>query len=81
MKKISIALSILVVAAAVIPAGCQATRAGYESAPYKSAGSDGRFELRDYPALTVVEYGVWPLHQVVFAGILRGLTQAAEKNA
>ena len=25
-------------------------------------------------------YGVWPLHQLVFAGMLRGLTQAAEKG-
>ena len=26
-------------------------------------------------------YGVWPLHQFVFAGMLRGLAQAAEKTA
>jgi uncharacterized protein YbjT (DUF2867 family) len=26
-------------------------------------------------------YGVWPLHQVVFAGMLRGLARSAEKNA
>ena len=36
-------------------AGRRATRAGYESAPYKVVRTDGRFELRDYPALTVVE--------------------------
>jgi len=36
-------------------AGCQATRAGYESAPYTVVRSDGKFELRDYPTLTVVE--------------------------
>lgn len=35
--------------------GCQATRAGYESAPYQVVRSDGDFELRDYPVLTVVE--------------------------
>lgn len=35
--------------------GCQATRAGYESAPYTVTRADGKFELRDYPALTVVE--------------------------
>ena len=35
--------------------GCQASRAGYASAPYQVRRSDGRFELRDYPALTVVE--------------------------
>ena len=36
-------------------AGCRATRAGYESAPYQVVRTDGKFELRDYPALTVVE--------------------------
>jgi hypothetical protein len=25
-------------------------------------------------------YGVWPLHQLVFAGMLRGLAQAAQKR-
>ncbi len=50
-----IALSIVVVAVVLILAGCQVTRAGYESAPYKVVRSDGKFELRDYPALTVVE--------------------------
>lgn len=50
-----IAISILAVAAALFLAGCQATRAGYESAPYKVVRSNGKFELRDYPALTVVE--------------------------
>jgi hypothetical protein len=25
-------------------------------------------------------YGVWPLHQLVFAGMLRGLSRAAGKN-
>jgi DNA gyrase inhibitor GyrI len=40
---------------AVLTIGCQATRAGYESAPYKVVQAKGRFEVRDYPALTVVE--------------------------
>lgn len=35
--------------------GCQATRGGYESAPYSVVRSEGKFELRDYPQLTVVE--------------------------
>jgi hypothetical protein len=34
---------------------CQATRSGYESAPYQVGRTDGKFELRDYPTLTVVE--------------------------
>jgi len=34
--------------------GCQATRSGYESAPYQVVRTDGKFELRDYPLLAVV---------------------------
>ena len=49
------ALLILVVAAVLAVAGCKATRAGYASAPYKVMRSSGKFEVRDYPALTVVE--------------------------
>ena len=50
-----ISILILVVVVAVALAGCKTTRAGYESAPYKVVRADGKFELRDYPALTVVE--------------------------
>ena len=50
-----IALPILVVAAALVLAGCKATRAGYESAPCQVVRSNGKFQVRDYPALTVVE--------------------------
>ena len=46
---------ILLVAVILVVAGCKATRAGYESAPYKVVRRDGKFELRDYPALSVVE--------------------------
>lgn len=53
-KKISLSLSVLVTAALMF-VGCQATRAGYESAPYQTVRSDGTFELRDYPTLAVVE--------------------------
>ena len=49
------ALLILVVAAGLAVAGCKATRACYASAPYKVVRSGGKFEVRDYPALTVVE--------------------------
>jgi len=35
--------------------GCKATRAGYESAAYRVVQKCGKFELRDYPILTVVE--------------------------
>ena len=50
-----IGLIILLAGAALVFVGCQATRAGYESAPYTVVRADGKFELRDYPALTVVE--------------------------
>ena len=46
---------ILLVGVAVVLAGCRATRAGYETAPYRVVRSDGKFELRDYPALTLVQ--------------------------
>lgn len=46
---------LLGVAIAFTWAGCQATRAGYESAPYGVIRKEGKFEVRDYPALTVVE--------------------------
>jgi hypothetical protein len=55
VTKMWIALSILAVAAALILAGCQATRAGYESAPYQVVRASGQFAVRDYPALQVVE--------------------------
>ncbi len=50
-----IAIFMLSLALALMLAGCQATRAGYESAAYKVVRADGKFEVRDYPALTVVE--------------------------
>lgn len=50
-----IPLSILALAAALIMAGCKASRAGYESAPYKVVRSSGHFEVRDYAALRIVE--------------------------
>ena len=45
----------LLIGAGLIFVGCQATRSGYESAPYKVVRADGKFELRDYPSLAVVE--------------------------
>jgi hypothetical protein len=35
--------------------GCQATRAGYASAPYRVLREDGRVELRAYPTLQLAE--------------------------
>jgi DNA gyrase inhibitor GyrI len=36
-------------------AAFRTSRAAYESAPYQIVRSDGKFEVRDYPALTVIE--------------------------
>ncbi len=54
MKMTLVILSIAGLAG-LICAGCAAVRAGYESAPFRVARSDGKFELRDYPALVVAE--------------------------
>ena len=50
-----IPLLILVVLIGLAVAGCKVTRSGYESAPYQVVRADGKFQVRDYPALTVVE--------------------------
>jgi hypothetical protein len=50
---ILLALLALVVAAVVV--GCKATRSGYESPKYTVVKRDGRFEVRDYPALVVAQ--------------------------
>jgi DNA gyrase inhibitor GyrI len=55
MKRMWLWIFIAAVGVGLLVAGCQATRAGYESAPYRVVRSSGKFELRDYPALTVVE--------------------------
>ena len=53
--KILIVFTALAVLAGLVSAGCASVRAGYESAPYKVVRQDGKFELRDYPALVVAE--------------------------
>ena len=53
--KILIAFIALAVLAGLVSAGCASVRAGYESAPYLVVRRDGKFELRDYPALVVAE--------------------------
>ena len=45
----------LATSVAFVTTGCGTVRAGYESAPYQSVRSAGKFEVRHYPALTVVE--------------------------
>ena len=55
LKSISLWLILILVALVPIVGGCLVSRAGYESAPYKVVRTDGTFEVRDYPAITVVE--------------------------
>ena len=50
-----VACLLLVGAGILIFTGCQATRAGYETAPYTVVRTDGKFQVRDYPAMAVVE--------------------------
>ena len=55
VKRMIIPLLIVAGVVALVLAGCQATRAGYESAPYQVVRADGKFEVRDYPTLKLVE--------------------------
>lgn len=48
-------LILLALVAGLAVVGCRATRGGYESAPYRVVRTERPFELRDYPALTLVE--------------------------
>ncbi len=53
--KIALIVLALAIVAVLLNAGCAAVRAGYKSAPYQVARRDGHFELRNYPALFLVE--------------------------
>ncbi|MEI6196095.1 MAG: heme-binding protein [Verrucomicrobiota bacterium] len=55
MLKITLILGGLALLVVLVGVGCQATRAGYKSAPYKVVRQAGKFEVRDYPALILVE--------------------------
>ncbi len=46
---------LLVVGGVLALAGCKTSRLGYESAPCVVVQSEGDFEIRDYPELTIVE--------------------------
>lgn len=54
MKRIPLCAIFLLVAVLTM-AGCRTSRQGYQSAPYAIVRTDGKFELRDYPALTIAE--------------------------
>lgn len=66
-----IALPILIIAAVLVVVGCKTTRGGYESAPYTVVRSEGGIQIRDYPALTVVETPMAPAGQGADGGFNR----------
>ena len=53
--KIILTILLLTLLLAWLKAGGTTARAGYATAPYKVIRTDGKFELRDYPALVVAE--------------------------
>ena len=53
--KIVLSLTLLTMAALLVTASGGITRSGYETAPYELVRAAGKFEVRDYPALTVIE--------------------------
>jgi hypothetical protein len=55
MKRLYLWIFTAVVGMGLLLASGQLARAGNETAPYQVVQSDGNFELRDYPALTLVE--------------------------
>ena len=50
----------LALLAGLVFAGCRTMRSSYETAPYRVVRADGKFELRDYPALAVVQTQMAP---------------------
>ena len=54
-QAIAIGSAVVLVAILVAAGGCQAIRAGYETASYRVIQSDGAFQLREYPTLQWVE--------------------------
>jgi hypothetical protein len=70
--------------ALVFLAGCKLTRAGYESAGYKVVRRSGAFEIRDYPALTLVSTPMTaqaPTDDVSFMKLLRYIGGANEAES
>ena len=55
MKKLIAVAAILIIGGIMTIVGCRTSRQGYRSAPYAVVRTDGKFEVRDYPALTVAE--------------------------
>jgi hypothetical protein len=53
-------LILMMMLAGLALAGCKTTRSGYDSAPYQVVRAAGNFEIREYPALTVVDTPMAP---------------------
>ena len=53
--EITLIVALFILAILFVAVGWRTSRGGYETTPYKLVHSAGKFELRDYPALTVVE--------------------------
>jgi hypothetical protein len=62
---------VIVVAAGLALAGCKTMRSGYDSAPYRVVSTASKFEIRDYPALTVVETPMAPSGEGANGGFSR----------
>lgn len=76
--KTLVAALLSLLAVVVVLAGCKGSRKGYESAPYQVVLRDGKFELRDYPNLTVVET---PMHNDSGASFQRLFRYISGQNA
>jgi DNA gyrase inhibitor GyrI len=80
MKNLLVPGVIVAVVLVIMLVGCKATRSGYESAPYKVVRSEGKFELRDYPALMVVETPMSSGADTSFNRLFKFITGANEKQ-
>ena len=77
--KIFLIVTLLAMAVVLVTAGCKTSRGDYESAPYQRLLSSGQFEVRDYPALTLVETPVTgPQGSAGFGRLFRFITGSNE---
>jgi hypothetical protein len=53
--KTSLIVTVALLSILAVVVGCRTSRGAYATAPFKRARSSGKFELRDYPKLTLVE--------------------------
>jgi DNA gyrase inhibitor GyrI len=53
--KTALIVTVALLSTLAIVVGCRTSRSAYATAPFKRARTSGKFELRDYPTLTLVE--------------------------